>query len=52
MLKQLVVASSLIIVSGCDDNVKPKQSKAAVQPYQLTTLEHYQHQANKLNLLI
>ncbi|MBB1507826.1 hypothetical protein H5203_20470 [Pseudoalteromonas sp. SG41-1] len=48
MLKQLVVASSLIIVSGCDDNVKPKQSKAAVQPYQLTTLEHYQHQANNL----
>lgn len=48
MLKPLVVASSLIIVSGCDNNLTAQQTEHVVKPAQLSAFEQYSHQANTL----
>ena len=48
MLKPLVVASSLIIVSGCDNNLTAQQTEHVVKPSQLSAFEQYPDQANTL----
>lgn len=48
MLKPLVVASSLIIVSGCDNNLTVQQTEHVVKPSQLSAFEQYPHHANTL----
>ncbi|MBE0376746.1 hypothetical protein [Pseudoalteromonas prydzensis] len=48
MLKPLVVASSLIIVSGCDNNITAQQAAHVAKPAQLSVFEQYSHQANTL----
>ena len=48
MLKPLLVASSLIIVSGCDNNLTAQQAEHAAKPVQLSAFEQYPQQANNL----
>ncbi|CAM4410541.1 hypothetical protein [Pseudoalteromonas ostreae] len=48
MLKPLVVASSLIIVSGCDNNLTAQQAEHVVKSSQLSAFEQYPYQANTL----
>lgn len=48
MLKPLVVASSLIIVSGCDNAITAQQAEHVAKPAQLSAFEQYPYQANAL----
>ena len=48
MLKQLIVASSLIIISGCDKTLTTKSAEHVAKPAQLSTFEQYLEQANTL----